>query len=78
MVSAGDTYDNAWAETVIGLIKAEVMHRRRPWRSSEAVEYATRGRIDWLNHRRPLEPIGNVPPALTTDGSMMPKLKPKP
>jgi putative transposase len=61
--SVGDSYDNALAETVIGLFKAEVIHRRGPWRSLEAVEYATLEWVDWLNHRRLLEPIGNVPPA---------------
>jgi hypothetical protein len=54
---------NALAETIIGLIKAEAIHRRGPWRSFEAVEYATLEWVDWFNHRRLLEPIGNVPPA---------------
>jgi putative transposase len=54
---------NALAETVIGLFKAEVIHRRGPWRSFEAVEFATLEWVDWFNHRRLLEPIGNVPPA---------------
>ena len=61
--SVGDSYDNALAETVIGLFKAEVIHRRGPWRSLEAVEYATLEWVDRFNHRRLLEPIGNVPPA---------------
>ena len=61
--SVGDSYDNALAETVIGLFKTEVIHRRGPWRSFEAVEYATLEWVDWFNHRRLLEPIGNVPPA---------------
>ena len=61
--SVGDSYDNALAETIIGLFKAEVIHRRGPWRSFEAVEYATLEWVDWFNHRRLLEPIGNVPPA---------------
>ena len=61
--SVGDSYDNALAETIIGLFKAEVIHRRWPWRSFEAVEYATLEWVDWFNHRRLLEPIGNVPPA---------------
>ena len=61
--SVGDSYDNALAETVIGLFKAEVIHRRGPWRSRDAVEYATLEWVDWFNHRRLLEPIGNVPPA---------------
>ena len=54
---------NALAETVIGLFKAEVIHRRGPWRSLEAVEFATLEWVDWFNTRRLLEPIGNIPPA---------------
>ena len=61
--SIGDSYDNALAETVIGLFKAEVIHRRGPWRSFEAVEFATLEWVDWFNNRRLLEPIGNIPPA---------------
>jgi putative transposase len=61
--SVGDSYDNALAETIIGLFKTEVIHRRGPWRSLEAVEYATLEWVDWFNHRRLLEPIGNLPPA---------------
>jgi transposase InsO family protein len=61
--SVGDSYDNALAETINGLYKAEVIHRRGPWRSFEAVEFATLEWIDWFNHRRLLEPIGNIPPA---------------
>ncbi|GJE17670.1 IS3 family transposase ISMex33 [Methylobacterium marchantiae] len=61
--SVGDSYDNALAETVIGLFKAEVIHRRGPWRGFEAVEYATLEWVDWFNNRRLLEPIGNIPPA---------------
>ena len=61
--SVGDSYDNALAETVIGLFKTEVIHRRGPWRSFEAVEFATLEWVDWFNHRRLLEPIGSVPPA---------------
>ena len=61
--SVGDSYDNALAETVIGLFKAEVIYARGPWRSLEAVEYATLEWVDWFNHRRLLEPIGYVPPA---------------
>ena len=63
MGSVGDSYDNALAETIIGLFKAEVIHHRGPWRNLEAVEYATLERVDWFNHRRLLEPIGDVPPA---------------
>ena len=54
---------NALAETVIGLFKAEVARRQGPWRSLAAVEFATRGWVDWFNQRRLLEPIGFVPPA---------------
>jgi|TARA_A100001391_G_C5033042_1_gene268846 transposase InsO family protein len=61
--SVGDSYDNALAETINGLYKAEVIHRRGPWRNLEAVEFATLEWVDWFNHRRLLEPIGNIPPA---------------
>ena len=61
--SVGDSFDNALAETINGLYKAEVIHRRGPWRSFEAVEFAMLEWVDWFNHRRLLEPIGNVPPA---------------
>ena len=61
--SRGDAYDNALAETVIGLFKTEVIRRRGPWRNLEAVEFATLEWVDWFNHRRLLEPIGYVPPA---------------
>jgi transposase InsO family protein len=61
--SVGDSYDNALAETVIGLFKTEVIYRRGPWRSFDAVEYATLEWVDWFNNRRLLEPIGNIPPA---------------
>ena len=61
--SVGDSYDNALAETINGLYKAEVIHRRGPWRSFKAVEFATLEWVDWFNTRRLLEPIGNIPPA---------------
>ena len=61
--SVGDSYDNALAETINGLHKAEVIHRRGPWRNFEAVEYATLEWVNWFNHRRLREPIGNIPPA---------------
>ena len=61
--SVGDSCDNALAETINGLYKAEVIHRRGPWRSLEAVEFATLEWVDWFNNRRLLEPIGNIPPA---------------
>jgi putative transposase len=61
--SVGDSYDNALAETVIGLYKTEKIRRQGPWRNLEAVEFATLEWIDWFNNRRLLEPIGNIPPA---------------
>jgi transposase InsO family protein len=61
--SVGDSYDNALAESVIGLFKSEVIHHRGPWRQLDDVEYATLDWVDWFNNRRLLEPIGNVPPA---------------
>jgi transposase InsO family protein len=61
--SVGDSYDNALAETINGLFKAEIIHRRGPWRSFEAVEYAALEWVDWFNNRRLLEPVGNIPPA---------------
>jgi len=61
--SKGDSYDNALAESVIGLFKTEVIRRRGPWRSLEEVEFATLEWVAWFNHIRLLEPIGHVPPA---------------
>jgi putative transposase len=61
--SVGDSYDNALAETINGLYKAEVIWRRGPWRSLEQVEFATLEWVDWFNNKRLLEPIGNIPPA---------------
>src|SRR6516225_128039 len=61
--SRGDSYDNALAESIIGLFKTEVIQRKGPWRHLEAVEFATLTWVDWFNHRRLLEPIGYVPPA---------------
>jgi putative transposase len=61
--SRGDSYDNALAETIIGLYKTELVRRRGPWKSLDDVEYATLEWVDWFNHRRLLEPIGHVPPA---------------
>jgi putative transposase len=60
--SVGDSYDNALAETINGLYKAEVIHRRS-WRNREAVEMATLDWVHWFNHQRLLGPIGNIPPA---------------
>lgn len=59
----GDSYDNALAETINGLYKAELIHRRTPWKSREAVELATLEWVSWFNHHRPLEPLGYIPPA---------------
>jgi putative transposase len=61
--SQGDAFDNALAESVIGLFKTEVIRRKGPWRSLEAVEFATLAWVDWFNMRRLLGPIGDVPPA---------------
>jgi transposase InsO family protein len=61
--SIGDSYDNALAESVIGLYKTEIIRRRGPWRGIDAVEYATLEWVDWFNNRRLLEPIGYVAPA---------------
>lgn len=61
--SVGDSYDNALAETVIGLFKTEVIRQRGPWRNLEAVEFAVLEWVEWFNNRRLLESIGNVPPA---------------
>ncbi len=61
--SRGDSYDNALAESIIGLFKTEVIQRKGPWRQLEAVEFATLDWVDWFNTRRLLEPIGYVPPA---------------
>ena len=61
--SRGDSYDNALAETINGLYKAEMIHRRAPWKTKEAVELATLEWVSWFNHHRLLEPIGYIPPA---------------
>lgn len=61
--SVGDSYDNALAETINGLYKAEVIHRRTAWRDAQAVESATLDWVDWFNRRRLLGPIGYIPPA---------------
>ena len=60
--SVGDSYDNALAETIIGLFKTEVIRCRGPWRHVEHVEFATLQWVDWFNNRRLLGPIGNIPP----------------
>lgn len=61
--SKGDSYDNALAETINGLYKAELIHRRAPWKTKEAVELATLEWVSWFNHHRLLEPLGYIPPA---------------
>ena len=61
--SRGDSYDNALAESVNGLYKAELIHRRAPWKTRAAVELATLEWVSWFNHHRLLEPIGYIPPA---------------
>jgi putative transposase len=61
--SRGDSYDNALAETIIGLYKTELIRKKGPWRHLDDVEYATLEWVDWFNHRRLLEPIGDIPPA---------------
>lgn len=61
--SKGDSYDNALAEAINGLYKAELIHRRAPWKTNEAVEFATLEWASWFNHHRLLEPIGDIPPA---------------
>jgi transposase InsO family protein len=61
--SKGDSYDNALAETIIGLYKTELIRRSGPWKGIDDVEFATLEWVDWFNHRRLLEPIGDIPPA---------------
>lgn len=61
--SRGDSYDNAMAESINALYKTEVIRRRRSWKGLDDVEFATLAWVDWFNHRRLLEPIGDVPPA---------------
>jgi putative transposase len=61
--SRGDSYDNALAETINGLYKAELIHRRGPWKTREAVELAALEWVTWFNHHRLLESIGYIPPA---------------
>ena len=61
--TTGDSYDNALAESIIGLFKTEIIHRQGPWKSIDPVEYATLEWVDWFNQRRLLGPIGDVPPA---------------
>ena len=60
--STGDSYDNAMAESIIGLYKTETIWPRGPWKNLDEVEYATLEWVDWYNNKRLLEPIGNIPP----------------
>ena len=61
--SKGDSYDNALAETINGLYKAELIHRRGPWKTRESVELATLEWVSWFNHQRLMGPLGYIPPA---------------
>jgi len=61
--SKGDSYDNALAETINGLYKAELIHRRAPWKTKASLELATLEWVHWFNHHRLLEPLGYIPPA---------------
>ncbi|GJH21777.1 hypothetical protein CBA19CS22_34565 [Caballeronia novacaledonica] len=63
VASRGDGYDNALAETINGLYKAELIHRRAPWKTRESVELATLEWVAWFNHHRLMEPLGYIPPA---------------
>jgi transposase InsO family protein len=70
--SKGDSYDNALAETINGLYKADLIHRRTPWKTREAVELATLEWVSWFNHHRLLEPLGYIPPAEAEANYYMP------
>lgn len=61
--TTGDSYDNALAESIIGLYKTEIIRQRGPWKGIDAVEYSTLSWVDWFNKRRILKPVGNIPPA---------------
>ncbi len=61
--SRGDSYDNALAETINGLHKTELIHRRAPWKTRESVELARLEWVAWYNHHRLMEPLGSIPPA---------------
>ena len=69
--SVGDAYDNALAETINGLYKTEVIRRRASWRTIDEVEIETLKWVDWFNHQRLLEPIGNIPPAEAEEACLM-------
>ena len=70
--SVGDSYDNALAESIIGLYKTEVIRTRGPWRGLEPVEFATLDWVDWFNHRRILEPIREPPTGRGRSGVLSP------
>jgi putative transposase len=61
--SVGDSYDNAAPKPINGLCKAELIHRKESWKTLEDAEFGTLIRVDWFNNGRPLQPIGNIPPA---------------
>ena len=61
--TVGDAYDNALAESVIGLYKTELIKPRGPWRTADQVELATLHYVDWFNHQRLFEVCGDIPPA---------------
>lgn len=63
LLAEGDSYDNAMAESFIGLYKTEVINKKGPWKHRQAVEFATLAWVDWFNNRCLLEPIGTIPPA---------------
>ena len=65
--SRGDSYDNALAETINGLYKTELIHRRAPWKTKESLELATLEWVSWFDHHRLLEPIGYIAPAEAED-----------
>ena len=78
MGSRGDSYDNALAESVNGLYKAELVHRRGPWRGLADLELATLEWVDWFNHRRLSSTIGYVPPAEYEASSIVSPFRPPP
>jgi transposase InsO family protein len=77
--SVGDSYDNAMAESIIGLFKTEVIRCQGPWRNRDAVEMATLEWVDWYNNRRLFEALGDIPPATESAyyATMMPSESPR-
>jgi len=61
--SRGDSYDNALAESIIGLYKTELVRNQGPWRGLDDLELATLEWVDWFNHRRLFHELGRIPPA---------------